>query len=57
MARWSSKKKPVRPGERMKLDVIYRADNPGTVDKLLQIYGNVEGEKLDVRVKGEARKE
>lgn len=50
-------KEPVRPGERMKLDVIYRADNPGTVDKLLQIYGNVEGEKLDVRVKGEARKE
>lgn len=48
-------KRPARPGERTKLILTYRADHPEVVEKMLHIYGNVEGEKIDVRITGEAR--
>lgn len=49
-------KEPALPGKRMKLDVVYRADHPGLVDKALNVYGNMEGGMIKIRVKGEAVK-
>ena len=50
-------RKPIRPGERMNLFITYRADHPEVVDKTLHIYGNMEGDKLTVSVKGYASKD
>lgn len=49
-------KEPTLPGKQMKLEIVYRADYPGVVDKALNVYGNMEGGMIKIRVKGEAVK-
>lgn len=47
-------REPIRPGGKLELTIIYKADQPEYVNKSMKVYANVDSSPVTLRAKGKA---